>query len=160
MPSLVSMSKFISGDNGLTAEAKQLAMDLSVAASKVPPLTHPAPSEPYPRATGHAADWLTVWCQGDVEGTRQAIWSGADVDQLDREGKSPLIHASRYRANSCACRVLSCGVRVCVSVTARRRWSSCCSRSELRAPDSPHTLRLRARLHILAARALSDINSA
>ena len=86
------MSKFITGDAGLTAEAKQLALDLCSAAGKVLSILLSS----RPMNTPH---------QGEVEATRQAIWSGADVDQLDREGKSPLIHASRcahpQRIQSC-----------------------------------------------------------
>ena len=34
--------------------------------------------------------------KGDCVAGRQCIWNGADVDQLDRDGKSPLIHAARF----------------------------------------------------------------
>ena len=34
--------------------------------------------------------------QGDVDAAKQAIWSGANGNQIDQEGKTPLNHAARF----------------------------------------------------------------
>ena len=76
----------LGGDRALTKEAKQLAVDLRSAAEKASVLQ--------PVDTIRVISFCPA--QGDVDAAKQAIWSGADVNQIDREGKTPLIHAARF----------------------------------------------------------------